>query len=209
MDVNKLSVLHLNRNWQALGVKSIKNAFVSITGGDKDNVPATPLNISYPILENGEFDFGGEAQIEPVSWVEWQSLPIREYDAVINTSKAKIRVPSVIVSNNFAKLPKRKRALTARTLFEIQKGICGYSGKKLPFSAGNKEHKIPKSEGGKDTWENLMWVSKEINSKRGNKPLSELGLTPLFNHSEPKLVPAPCMIKKIEHIDWLLFIKLN
>ena len=49
-------------------------------------------------------------------------------------------------------------------------------------------------------------LKKEINFKRGNRPMEELGLKPLFNHSEPRPIPASFTIKNVLHPDWNLFI---
>lgn len=199
-------VLSLNGNWQAIGVRNVRQAFVGMNGGDKDNPPVKALDISYPLKENGEYDFNASPSIIPVNWSEWVELPIREYDLVINTSKHKIRVPTVIVSVNFKKIPKKRFRPSAKVLHELQKGICGYSGQRITLKEGSLEHKIPKSHGGKDTFENLMYVKKEINSLRGNKPLEEVGLKPLFHHKEPAPIPVNFTIKNHSSMDWRWFI---
>lgn len=204
--VDRKIVLNLNANWQAINIRTVQEAFVSMNGGNKDNPPVKALDISYPINENGEYDFDAQPTIIPVSWVEWLALPIREYDLVINTCKYKIRVPTVIVSVNYAKIPKKRFRPCAKVLHEMQKGICGYSGQKISLKEGSIEHKNPRSLGGKDTFENLMYVKKEINSLRGNKPLEEVGLKPLFYHKEPAPIPVNFTIKNHSSLDWRWFI---
>ncbi len=207
--VDRNIVLSLNRNWQAINVRTVAEAFIAMNGGNEDHPPVKALDISYAQNADGTYNFDEMPSITPVSWLEWMALPIREYDLVVNTSKYKIRVPTVIVSINYAKIPPKRFRPTKKVLYEIQKGICGYSGKKISFNAANIEHKTPRSHGGKDNWENLMVVDKDINSKRGNKPLEEVGLTPLFHHKEPKPMPASYAIKKLAHMDWRWFLDLE
>ena len=57
----------------------------------------------------------GEDHIRPVSWDEWITLPIREQDNAVHTVRGPIRVPTVIVAVNFAKVPKRRPKLCSRT----------------------------------------------------------------------------------------------
>jgi len=178
-------------------------------GGDEYNPPVKALDISYEQDENGEYNFEKTPFINAVSWIEWLALPIREYDLVVNTSKYKIRVPTVMVSVNYYKVPKKRFRPTASFLYEAQKGICGYSGQKITRKQGNIEHKIPRSLGGKETFENLMYVKKEINSKRGNKSLAEAGLTPLFSHKEPNPIPVSFTFKTLAHRDWKWFVNLS
>lgn len=203
---NRQIVLNLNANFQAINIRSVSDAFIAMNGGDANNPPVKALDIIYPRDENGDFDLNSPPDIVPVSWLEWLALPIYEHHLVINTSKCKIRVPSVIVSVNYFKVPKKRFSPNKRTLYDLQKGICGLTGRKISLKQANIEHKIPKSFGGKDTFENLMAVDKDINSKRGNKPYHTLGLRPLFKHQEPAPLPVSFTINPEINRDWRWFI---
>lgn len=203
--VDRKIVLNLNANWQAIGIRTVQQAFIAMNGGDSENPPVKALDISYSLKENGEYDFDTMPTMIPVSWLEWISLPIYEHHLVCNTSRYKIRVPSVIISVNYHKVPKKRFRPTKSVLYELQKGICAYSGEAIPIKAGNIEHRLPKSHGGKETFENLLFVNKEINSKRGNRPLEELGIQPLFRHKEPAPIPVSFTIKNNSQLDWRWF----
>ena len=95
--LNKATVLVLNRNWQAINVRTPQEAFCMMA----TNV-ATGLEIE------------GEDHIRPVSWEEWITLPIREQDEAVHTVRGQIRVPTVIVAVNYAKVPKKRPKLCAR-----------------------------------------------------------------------------------------------
>ena len=60
----------------------------------------------------------GEDHIRPVTWEEWVTLPIREQDEAVHTVRGQIRVPTVIVSVNYAKVPKKRPKLCARAIRE-------------------------------------------------------------------------------------------
>lgn len=203
--VNRKIVLNLNGIWQAIDIRTVKQAFVGMNGGDKDNPPVKALDITYSLNEDGSYNFNEMPSIMPVTWAEWVQLPIREYDLVINTAKQKIRVPTVVVSANYKEIPKKQLSPSKKVLYEMQRGICGLTGRPITFKQANLEHKIPKSLGGKDTFENLMAVDKHVNSKRGNKPYSELGLKPLFHHKKPAPIPVNFTIKTYESLDWRWF----
>jgi len=204
--IDRKIVLNLNANWQAINIRTVKDAFIAMNGGDADNPPVKALDITYRQNEDGEYNFDEPESIVPVTWLEWLTLPIREFDLVVNTAKCKIRAPSVIVSVNYNKMPKKRFRPTKSVLYELQKGICGLTGKKISYKQANLEHKIPKSLGGKDTFENLMVADEKINSERGNKPYHELGLRPLFNHKEPAPIPTQYTIKNLVHNDWKFFL---
>src|SRR5207247_4366480 len=86
--INKATVLVLNRNWQAINIRTPAEAFCQMATG-----VATALEIF------------GEEHIRPVTWDEWVMLPIREGDKAVHTLRGGIRVPPVIVALDFAKVP--------------------------------------------------------------------------------------------------------
>src|SRR5213593_5099641 len=97
--LNKTIVLVLNRNWQAIHVRTPQEAFCMMA----TNV-ATALEI--------EFGDGARAEaLPPVKWDEWIALPIRDGDNAVHTVRGAIRVPTVIVALNFVKVPKKRPKL--------------------------------------------------------------------------------------------------
>ncbi len=208
--LNKSTVLVLNSLCYCLGTITPKKALVALNSqsGEYDIV-AKAIDVVYKRKEDGSLDLEQLDYWQSLTFDEWLIVePRGDFDRVINTPHRKIRVPSVIMTN-YSKMPKRKSRPTKSKLYEMQDGRCGYTGEKISIKAGNLEHKHARSHGGKETFENLMFVTKEINSKRGNKPLEELGLKPLFNHREPKPILAHFTIKNLVHPDWRWFIDMN
>lgn len=207
--VDRKIVLNLNANWQAINIRTVQEAFIAMNGGDSDNPPVKALDIRYPIDKNGDFDYNSQPEMIPTTWMEWIGLPIYEHQLVINTSKYKIRVPSVIISVNYHKVPKKRFRPNKSTLYNLQHGRCGYTNEPITFSQGNIEHIQPRSRGGKNIFENLLVIKKDLNSKRGNKELSELGLSPKFHHKEPAPIPVNFTINPNLVLDWKWFINAD
>ncbi len=189
--LNKTIVLVLNRNWQAIHVRTPQEAFCMMA----TNV-ATGLEIE------------GEDHIRPVTWEEWITLPIRPQDNAVQTIRGPIRVPTVIVAVNFAKVPKKRPKLCAKTIRERDGNRCQYTGKVLKPEEGSLDHVVPRSRGGKDAWENLVWSSKDVNSRKGNRLPHEAGLRLLSVPRAPKELPASALVRNAHEIaDWELFVK--
>jgi len=157
--LNKTIVLVLNRNWQAINIRTPQDAFCQMA----TNV-ATALEIE------------GESHIRPVTWDEWIMLPVREGDYAVRTARGAIRLPTVIVAVNFAKVPKKRPKLCSKTIRERDGNRCQYTGKLLKLEEGSLDHVLPRSRGGADTWENLVWSSKDVNTRKGNRLPHEAGL---------------------------------
>jgi 5-methylcytosine-specific restriction endonuclease McrA len=189
--LNKTIVLVLNRNWQAINIRTPQEAFCQMA----TNV-ATALEID------------GENHIRPVTWDEWLTLPIRDGDNAVQTVRGAIRVPTVIVALNFAKVPKKRPKLCAKTIRERDGNRCQYTGKVLRPDEGSLDHVLPRSRGGKDEWGNLVWSDKTVNARKGNRLPHEAGLKLLTVPRAPKELPVTAFIRNVHDIvDWKLFVK--
>src|SRR5947207_5640925 len=71
---------------------------------------------------------------------------------------------------------------------------------------GSLDHVVPRSRGGKDAWENLVWSSKDVNTRKGNRLPHEAGLELLAVPRAPKELPASALIRNAHSIpEWKLF----
>jgi len=188
--LNKSIVLVLNRNWQAINIRTPQEAFCQMA----TNV-ATALEIE------------GENHIRPVTWDEWITLPIRDGDNLVRTARGPIRVPTVIVAVNYAKVPKKRTKLSAKNIRERDGNRCQYTGKLLKPEEGSLDHVLPRSRGGKDTWENLVWSSKEVNTRKADRLPHEAGLKLLSVPRAPKELPVTALIRNAHGVaEWKLFL---
>jgi len=189
--LNKAIVLVLNRNWQAVNVRTPQEAFCMMA----TNV-ATALEIE------------GENHVRAVTWDEWIALPIRPQDYAVQTVHGPIRVPTVIVAVNYAKVPKKRSKLCARSIRERDDNRCQYTGRVLPPDEGSLDHVLPRSRGGKNSWDNLVWSSKEVNARKGNRLPHEAGLKLLATPRTPKELPATAAIRNAHGVpEWRLFLR--
>ena len=66
----------------------------------------------------------------------------------------------------------------------------------------------PRSRGGKDAWENLVWSSKAVNTKKGNRLPEEAGLKLLTVPRAPKELPVSALIHNAHSVpEWKLFVE--
>ena len=193
--LTKATVLVLNRNWQAINVRTPQEAFCMMA----TNV-ATGLEI-----ERGD---GARAEaLRPVTWEEWITLPVRKQDESVHTVRGEIRVPTVIVAVNYAKVPKKRPKLCARTIRERDGNRCQYTGRMLHPDEGSLDHIVPRSRGGKDAWENLVWSAKEVNQRKADRLPHEAGLKLLSVPRAPKELPVSALIRNPAEVeDWKLFL---
>ena len=189
--LNKNIVLVLNRNWQAINIRTPQDAFCQMA----TNV-ATALDIQ------------GEDVIRPVEWDEWLTLPVRPNDSAVRTPRGSVRVPTVIVAVNFARVPKKRPKLSARAIRERDGNRCQYTGRLLHPAEGSLDHVVPRSRGGADSWENLVWSAKEVNQRKADRLPHEAGLRLLAVPRAPKELPVSALLRNAHGAsEWELFLK--
>jgi 5-methylcytosine-specific restriction endonuclease McrA len=188
--LNKSAVLVLNRNWQAVNVRTPQEAFCQLATN-----AATALDIE------------GENHIRPVQWAEWITPPIRPQDNAVQTVRGPIRVPTVIVAVNYARVPTKRPKLCARGIRERDGNRCQYTGRVLRTDEGSLDHVVPRSRGGKNAWENLVWAGKEVNARKADRLPHEAGLKLLRAPRAPKEQPVTALIRNAHGVaEWKLFL---
>src|SRR5437762_13098080 len=204
--LTKATVLVLNRNWQAINVRTPQEAFCMMA----TNV-ATGLEIEHPApTESADSPLSTlhSPLFIPKTWEEWITLPIRDQDEAVHTVRGAIRVPTVIVAVNYAKVPKKRPKLCARAIRERDRNRCQYTGRVLRPDEGSLDHVVPRSRGGKDAWENLVWSAKEVNQRKADRLPHEAGLKLRSVPRAPKELPVSVLIRNLVELeDWKLFLK--
>ena len=132
---------------------------------------------------------------------------VREGDHGLRTARGAIRVPIVIVAMNFAKVTKKRPKLSANNIRERDGNRCQYTGRLLHPTEGSLDHVVPRSRGGVDTWENLVWSAKEVNQRKADRLPHEAGLKLLSVPRAPKELPVTALIRNAHGVaEWKLFL---
>lgn len=87
---------------------------------------------------------------------------------------------------------------------------CQYCTTKLPMSKLNYDHVLPRSRGGKTTWENVVMACYPCNSDKANKTPDEAGLRLLAVPVKPKVLPMnePLMESRQVPPEWEPFVRV-
>lgn len=188
--ISRPTVLVLNRNWQAINASTPKDAFCHLVSGS-----ATALHIV------------SHEEMYSLDWPEWMDLSPGPNDQVVLTVRGAIKVPTVIILKIYSKVPVRRPKLNARTIRERDRNRCQYTGKVLRPDEGSIDHIVPRSRGGQDSWENCVWASKKINSRKGSRLPEEAGLTLMRQPFEMREMPVTAFIRNPYQVeDWKFFL---
>ena len=126
------------------------------------------------------------------SWLEVSELA-REFEPDrhdwVRTVRFEIAVPRVIRLLGYDRLPSQEVKLNRRNLFARDRNRCQYCGRIFPTSELSIDHVVPRSQGGPDTWENLVCACVKCNAKKGGRTPAQAHMKLVNQPRKPKRNP--------------------
>ena len=108
---------------------------------------------------------------EPINFTSWKRAVV-----LLLKEKAQFLSGRVIRLLNYVKLPLSKimNITPSRSMiYKRDNNTCQYCGSKSKLTI---DHVLPRSKGGKDTWENLVVACSSCNTKKSDKLLEQTGM---------------------------------
>ena len=157
--VLKKECLVLNKHWQAIEVTSVKDAIGLVAKG------------SARIIDPTDF-----SAVDLVTWNDVSKAREKFENSVIRSQYMALVPPEVIVLNKYDGQGQKSVVFSRKNLFKRDKYTCMYCGKQPGPEELTIDHVMPKSRGGKSTWENCALACMPCNTKKANKTPEEAGM---------------------------------
>ncbi len=109
---------------------------------------------------------------------------VSEYERVVRSPGFSMHLPSVIALKTYIPLSRRP-AFTRFNVFLRDRFVCQYCISALPAAELTFDHVVPRSRGGRTTWENVVTACTECNLRKSNKLSKESGQHPRRKPVEP------------------------
>ena len=161
----------------AIHVINVKRAFSLLCRGLADVLH----------IENGEFlsyDFD--------SWVEVSEFK-REFEPAdhdwLRTVCFDVAVPRIVRLTLYDKLPRQQVKFNRRNLYARDGNRCQYCGKRYPTGELSLDHVIPRSLGGRTTWENIVCACVQCNVRKGGRTPQQVHMTLTQTPRKPRRNP--------------------
>jgi len=182
------AVLVLNRSYLPIHVTSARRAFSLVYQGI-----ARIVNEQYQT-----FDF--EA---------WSQLAVARDAEAIGTPGGRIRVPRVIVLIAFDRLPKRHVRFSRINLMARDNFQCQYCGGKPRRAELNLDHVVPRSLGGRSTWDNVVTSCIDCNRRKGGRTPRQARMKLRRKPERPRWTPlANLMWSSVRYQEWRPFLSV-
>ena len=174
------SVLVLNRFYMAVHVISVRRALILLY-----RQLAEVINVEQGRYNN--FDF--ESWVEYSEFLQDESEDALEQGEWIRSVHFNLQVPRVVRLYKYDKVPKYSLRFNRRNLFARDSNTCQYCGKHHALSQLSFDHVVPRSRGGKTSWENVVCCCLKCNSKKGDRTPEKAGMSLVRVPAKPKHNP--------------------
>lgn len=107
----------------------------------------------------------------------------------VSTVNFYIAVPRIIRLFSYDRLPKSDVKFNRRNIFARDGNHCQYCGNQFNTSELSLDHVIPRSMGGKATWENIVCACTRCNVKKGGRTPRQAGMFLIKKPVKPRHNP--------------------
>ncbi len=161
--------LVLNRSWAAIATTTARHAIgLACTGAARIIRPET--------YETHGLD-------------SWADLAVPPGEPAIRTISLEIRVPEVIVLTRYSGMPNQVATFSRRNLYKRDHNTCQYCGARPGTSELSIDHVIPRSRGGRSTWENCVLACVCCNGKKACRLPDEASMRLRHKPVAPRWTP--------------------
>lgn len=182
------SVLVLNRHFQPIHITNAKRAFSLLY-----------LGVAQAL----------DGQLRMFDFESWTQLSAEMGDDVIHTVNRVIRVPRVIVLQVYDRIPKTKVRFSRHNIYMRDGNTCQYCARGLPRTDLNLDHVVPRAQGGRTTWENVVCCCIDCNLAKGARTPEQAGMKLHKLPTRPRWTPTfRTNGDKIRYREWIPFLDL-
>ncbi len=95
----------------------------------------------------------------------------------VHSASRTLSVPSVIRLLAYRHIPQQTRALSRKNILLRDRNTCQFCSRTFPASELTLDHVLPRSRGGRSSWENLVACCYKCNNSKGDRTPEEAGFT--------------------------------
>ncbi|MBX7144052.1 MAG: HNH endonuclease [Oligoflexia bacterium] len=133
---------------------------------------------------------------------------VEEYDHNIRSVSLIIKAPAVVRLLKFVKMGRKSPPLCRSNVLARDNFECQYCGRDLAPREATLDHVLPRSQGGKTTWENIVCCCSACNRKKGGRTPIEARMLLRTKPVRPDWLPVlNIRLNGRIPISWQLFLR--
>lgn len=125
---------------------------------------------------------------------------VEEYEELIRSISISLKMPAVVRLLKRVRRPERRVRFSRMNVATRDDFTCQYCRKRLPLARLTYDHVLPRSQGGKTHWQNIVMACHPCNERKANRTPLQAGMHLGANPLEPKWLPAVTMRLNLEDV---------
>lgn len=184
--------LVLNKHWTAVSTTTVRRALVLVCRASAGVICPETFEV---------FDLE--------RWVERSvdRAPMLPRQRVVLTPRSRLERPEIILLMGYGGVPRLEVSFSRKNLYRRDGWACQYCGRHRPSEELSIDHVVPRSRGGKTTWENCVLACLACNTRKANKTLKESGLRLSRLPRKPTWSPLAESLPALRPASWTRFIR--
>lgn len=114
---------------------------------------------------------------------------LEEYDETLRSPSLSMKTPAVVRLKRALRSLKRGVKFSRQNVFARDKFRCGYCATPGGFEDLSYDHVVPREQGGRTVWENIVTACRACNAKKANRTPEQAGMRLLVRPHKPKTLP--------------------
>jgi len=155
--------------------------------------------------------------VEVIPW--WKAIEylfkgkadiVHEYDDIfLRSEKLTIKLPSIMKLRKYFRR-NTKVEFSRYNIFYRDGWTCQYCGEKHKTSDLTFDHVVPKSQGGKKSWENIVTACFDCNHSKRDRTPAQAGMALIREPKKPKWMPKMVIRMNESHpVEWKDYLYWN
>lgn len=133
----------------------------------------------------------------------WSDLSVEQHHESIGLVNRLIRVPRVVLLIAYDRVPQRGIRFSRRNVMVRDKYQCQYCGVMTRSENLNLDHVMPRTLGGRTTWENVVTSCIECNRSKGGRTPDQARMKLMRRPYRPTALPFMGFgARLVQHAEW-------
>ena len=137
---------------------------------------------------------------EPLKVISWQRAVgmvwvgkvevLRSYESVLRAVSWSVAMPAVVRLHQFVRRHRARIAFSRRNVFLRDEHRCQYCRQHFPATELTCDHVMPRSRGGRTSWENVVTACGPCNRRKGNLTPDQAKMALSRTPIRPRILPG-------------------
>ena len=116
----------------------------------------------------------------------------------------------MVVLSAYYHLPKGRVRFSRTNIYARDRDTCQYCARTLSRSELNLDHVVPRAQGGRTTWENVVCSCVPCNLRKGGNTPEQAGMALLGRPARPRWTPLfRGAVRRVSYREWQPFLSFS